>query len=111
MITLGLHGFTDIFDEKLHFSNFGKKKNQTNTGKKTMKRPVHNPLKQYIMIILHTKYDYSSLNSFTEITDKKFHYSKYGKKENWTNAGKNKHEKAGSPSHNIIHLYHPAYNI
>ena len=38
--------------------------------------------------------------SFTEIFDEKFHHSKYGKKENWTNAGKNKQEKAGSQSHN-----------
>ena len=66
---------------------------------------------KYIIINLHTKYDYSSLHSFTEIFDKKFHYSKLGKKENWTNTGKNKHEKAGSQSHNTIHHYQPAYQI
>ena len=53
-------------------------------------------MKQYIIINLHTKYDYSSLHSFTEIFDEKFHHSKYEKKENWTNTWKNKHEKAGS---------------
>ena len=42
------------------------------------------------------------LHSFTKIFDEKFHHSKYGKKENWTNAEKNKQENAGSQSHNII---------
>ena len=74
-----------------------------------MRRLVHSPMIQYIIINLHTKYDYSSLQSFTEVFDENFHYSKYGKKENWTNAGKNKHEKAGSQSHNTIHHYDPAY--
>ena len=91
---------------------------------------------KYIIIILHTKYDNSSLHSFTEIFtefqylkygkkenwtnsshslaeifDEKFHHSKYGKKENRTNTGKNKHEKAGSQSHDTIHHYQPAYQI
>ena len=42
---------------------------------------------------------------------RKIHSSKYGKKENWTNAEKNKQQKAGSQSHNTIHHYHPAYQI
>ena len=42
----------------------------------------------------------TNLHSFTEIFDEKFYHSKYGKKENWTNTGKNKQEKAGSQSHN-----------
>ena len=33
------------------------------------------------------------------------------KKENWTNTGKNKQEKAGSKSHDTIHHYQPAYQI
>ena len=48
-------------------------------------------------------------HGFTEILTKKFHYSKYGKQENWSDAGKNKHEKAGSQSHNTIHHYHLPY--
>ena len=60
-----------------------------------MRRLVHNPMIQYIIINLHTKYDYSILHSFAKIFDEKFHYSKYGQKENWTNPGKNKHEKTG----------------
>ena len=76
-----------------------------------MRRLVRNPTIQYIIINLHTKYDYSSLDSFTEIFHEKFHYSKYGKKENWTDAKKNKHEKAGSQSQNTIHYYHPVYQI
>ena len=55
-----------------------------------MRRLVRNPTIQYIIINLHTKYDYSSLHSFTEIFDKIFHHSKYGKKENRTNTVKNK---------------------
>ena len=37
-----------------------------------MRRLVCNPTIQYIIINLHTKYDYSSLHSFTEIFDKNF---------------------------------------
>ena len=76
-----------------------------------MKRLVCNPTIQYIIISLHTKYDYPSLHSLTAIFDEKFHHSKYGKKENWTNTGKDKHEKAGSQSHDTIHHYHLAYRI
>ena len=61
---------------------------------------------QYIIISLHTKYDYFSLHSFTEIFDEKFHHSKYEKKENWTNTGKNKQEKAGLQSHNTYSSLH-----
>ena len=104
------HSFTEIFDEKFHHSKYGKKENQTNTGK-NKRRLVRNPTIQYIIINLYTKYEYSSLHSFTEIFDEKFHHSKYGKKENWTNTGKNKKEKAGSQSHNKIHHYQPAYRI
>ena len=60
------------------------------------RRLVRNPTIQYIIINLHTKYDYSSLHSFTEIFDEKFPHSKYGKKENQTNTQKNKQEKACS---------------
>ena len=88
-----------------------------------MRRLVHNPTIQYIIINLHTKFDisslhsfteifdYSSLHIFTEIFDEKFHHSKYGRKENWTNTGKNKHEKAGSESHDTIHHSQFAYQI
>ena len=68
-------------------------------GRISRRRLVRNPTIQYIIINLHTKYDCSSLHSFTEIFDEKFHHSKYGKKENWTNTGKNKQEKAGLQSH------------
>ena len=105
-----LHSFTEIFDEKFH-SKYGKKENWTNTGKNKRRRLVRNPTIQYIIINLHTKYEYSSLHSFTEIFDEKFHHSKYGKKENWTNTGKNKQEKAGSQSHDTIHHYQFAYQI
>ena len=75
------------------------------------RRLVRNPTIQYIIINPHTKYEYSSLHTFAEIFDEKFHHSKYGKKENWTNTGKNKQEKAGSQSHDTIHHYQPAYQI
>ena len=80
-------------------------------GRLSRRRLARNPMIQYIIINLHTKYHYSSLHSFTEIFDEKFHHSKYGKKENWTNTGKNKQEKAGLKSHDTIHHYQPAYLI
>ena len=75
------------------------------------RRLVRNPTIQCIIINLHTKYDYSSLHSCAEIFDEKFHHSKDGKKENWTNTGKNNQEKAGSQSHDTIYHYQPAYQI
>ena len=100
-------------------------------GRISMKRLVRNPTIQYIIINLHTKYDYYTLHGFTEIFNKNFIIqsmerkkigqiqgkknekagSKYGKNENGTNAWKNKHEKAGSQSHDTIHHYQPAYQI
>ena len=80
-------------------------------GRISRKRLVRNPTIQYIIINLLTKYDYSSLHSFTEISDEKFHHSKYGKKENWTNTGKNKQEKAGLQSHNIACHHQSVYQI
>ena len=135
-------GFTEIFEENLHYFKYGKKENRTITGRKrrlrrlvynpmiqciiinlipnvttlackclqksltkdyiiqsmerkkigqiqrriSMRRLVYNTTIQYIIINLHSKYCYSSLHSFTVIFDEKFHYSKYGKNENWTNA-------------------------
>ena len=90
---------------------YGKKENQTNIRKNNQEKAGSQSHIQYIIINLHTKYDYSSLHSFTEIFDKKFHHSKYGKKENRTNTGKNKHEKASLQSHDTIHHYQPAYQI
>ena len=80
-------------------------------GRISRRRLVRNSTIQYIIINLHTKYEYSSLHSFTETFDEKFHHSKYGKKENWTNTGKNTQEKAGSQSQDKIHHYQPAYQI
>ena len=37
--------------------------------------------------------------------------SKYGKKENWTNKGKNKQEKAGLQSHNRACHHQSVYQI
>ena len=74
-----------------------------------MRKLVRNPMTHYIIIKLHTKYDYSGLHSLAEIFDEKFHHSKYGKKENRTNTGNNKQEKAGSQSHDTIHHYQHAY--
>ena len=80
-------------------------------GRISSRRLVRNPTIQYLIINPHTKYEYSSLHSFTEIFDEKFHNSKHGKKENWTNTGKNKQEKAGSQSHDTIHHYQLAHQI
>ena len=59
------------------------------TTDESMRMLVPDPTIQYIIINLLTKYDYSSLHGFTAIFDEKFQYSKYGKTENWTNAGNN----------------------
>ena len=80
-------------------------------GRISRRRLVRNPTIHYININLHTKYDYPSLHSFTEIFDEKFHHSKYGKKENWTNKGKNKQEKAGLQSHNTACHHQSVYQI
>ena len=80
-------------------------------GRITRGRLVRNPTMQYIIINLLTKYDNSSLNSFTEIFEEKFHYSKYGNKENWINTGKNKQEKASLQSHDTACQYQSIYQI
>ena len=80
-------------------------------GRISSRRLVCNPTIQYNIINLHTKYDYSSFHSLREIFDEKFLHSKYGKKENRTNTGKNKQEKAGSQSHDTIHHYQLAHQI
>ena len=46
-------------------------------GRISRRMLVRNPTIQYIIINLLTNYDYSSLHSFTEIFDEKFHHSKY----------------------------------
>ena len=83
-----LHGCGEIFDEKVHYSKYGKKEYWTNTGKNKQRRLVLNPTIQHIVINLHTKWDYSSLHGSGEIFDEKFQYSKYGKKEYWTNTSR-----------------------
>ena len=105
------HSLAEIFDEKFHHSKYGYKENWTNTGKNKRRRLVRDPTIQYTIINLYTKYDFSSLHSFTEIFDEKFHHSKYGKKENWTNTGKNKQEKAGLQSHNTACHHQSVYQI
>ena len=97
-------------DKKIHYSKYGKKIGQIQ-GRIGMRRLVYDPTIQYIIINLLTKYDYSSLHGFTAIFDEKIHFSKYEKGENWTNTGKNKHQRVGSQSHNTIPHYQPAYQI
>ena len=111
MTTLACTVSQKSLTKKFLHSKYGKKENWTYTGKNKRRRLVHNPTIHYIIINLHTKYDYSSLHSFTEIFDEKFRHSKKGKKENWTNTGKNKQEKAGLQSHDTLHHYQLAYQI
>ena len=59
-------------------------------------------------LVRNPKYDYSSLHNFTEIFDEKFHHSKYGKKENWTNTGKNKRRRLVL-SHNTAYHHQSVY--
>ena len=93
-----LHSFTEIFDEKFIIQSMERKKIGQIQGRISMRRVARNLTIQYIIVNLHTKYDYSSF-------DEKLHYSKAIKKENLTNTGKNKHEKAGSQFHDTIHHY------
>ena len=69
------------------------------------RRLALNPTVQYIIDNHHTKYDYPSLQGFTEIFDENYHYLKYGKKENRTNSGKNKQQKAGLQSQDTIYCH------
>ena len=67
-------------------------------GRISRRRLVLNPTIQQVVINPYTKYDYSSLHDYGEIFDEKLHFSKYRRKENWTNTGKNKQEKPGCQS-------------
>ena len=77
-----LHSFTVVFDDKFHYSKYGKEENWTNQEKHKHQNANSHLSIQFIIINLHTKYDNSSLHSFTEIFDDKFHYFKYELKEN-----------------------------
>ena len=107
------NGSGDIFDERVLRNYEGWTEGRTD-GRIDRCKPVYPHFfkggYKYIIVILHTKYDNSSLHSFTEIFTE-FQYLKYGKRENWTNTGNNKHEKAGSKSHETIHHYQLAYQI
>ena len=72
---------------------------------------VLNPMIKQVVINLHTKYEHSSVHSCIEIFDEKCHSSEYGWKENWTNTGKIKQEKAGSQSHDTTRHHKPGYQI
>ena len=102
-----LHRFTKMFDKMLIIQNMERKKIKQIQKRTSMRRLVRNPTIQYIIIKPHTKYDYSSLHSFTE----NFYHPNYGKKENQTNTGKDKQEKAGSQSYDTIHHHQLAYQI
>ena len=106
-----LHNFTEIFDKNFIIQSMERTKIGQIQGRVSRRRLVNNPTIQYIIINRHTRYEYSSWHSFTEIFDEKFHHSKYGQKENWTNTGKNKEEKAGSQSHDTMHRYQLAHQI
>ena len=80
-------------------------------GRISRRMLVRNPTIQYIIINLLTQYDYSRLHSFIEFFDEKFHHSKYGKKEHWTNTGKNEQEKAGLQSHDTARHHPSVYQI
>ena len=111
MTTLACTGSQKSLTKNSIIQNMERKKIGQIQGRISRSRVVCNPTIQYIIINLHTIYDYSSLHGFTEIFDEKFHHSKYGKKEKWINTGKNKLEKAGLQSHDTIHHYQPAYQI
>ena len=67
-----LHNFREIFDENFIIQSMKRKKIGQIQRRICRKKLVRNPTIQYIIINLHTKYDYSSLRSFTEIFDKNF---------------------------------------
>ena len=78
-IIINLH--TKYEYSSLQGSKYGKKENWTNTGKNKRRRLVCNPTIQHVVINLYTKYDFSSLHGCGEMSNEKFHYSKYGVSE------------------------------
>ena len=48
---------------------------------------VLNSMIKQVVINLHTKYEHFSVHGCREISDEKWHFSKYGWTENWTNTG------------------------
>ena len=80
-------------------------------GRISWRRLILNLAIQQVVINLHTKYEHSRWQGSGEIFDEKFHSSKYGRKEKWTNARKNKLEKADSQSHDTTSRHQPAYQI
>ena len=79
-------------------------------GRISWRRLILNPTIPHVVINLHTKYEHSSLHDFGEIVDENLQYTKYGRKENWTNAVKKK-EKAGSQSRNTTSCDQLVYQI
>ena len=111
MTTLACTGLRKSWTKNFIIQRMERKKIGPIYGRISIRRLVCKPMIQYIIINLHTKYDYSNLHGFTDIFDEKLHNSKYGKEENRTNTEKNKHEKADLQSHDTIHHYKPAYHI
>ena len=103
-----LHGCGEILDEKFQYSKYERKIRETKQKRISRGRLVLNLKIQQVSINLYTKYDYSSLRRCGEIFQEKFHYSKYGRKEN---TGKNKKERVGSQSHDTISRHQPAHQI
>ena len=62
-------------------------------GRISRRSLVLNPTIQQVITNLQIQYDHSSLHGCGEILDEKFQSSKNGRKENWTNTGKNKRRK------------------
>ena len=77
-------------------------------GRILIRRLVHNPTMQHIVINLHTKYNYSSLQ---KSLTKNFIIPSMERKKIGQKTGKNKQQKAGSQSHDIIYCHQSVYQI
>ena len=104
-----LNGSGDIFDEKV-LRNYGRTDGLMEGWTDVNQYTPHcfKAGYKYIIINLHTRYDYSSLHSFTEIFDKKNHYSKYGKKIERIQGRISMRRLIRNLA---IHQYQPAYQI
>ena len=101
-----LHGFTAIFMKNFIIQNMERKKIGQIQKRISMRRLIRDPTKQYIITDLLTKYVYSSLYSFTAVFYGKNSLFKIWKGRK-SDKYRNKQEKVGLQSHDIIHHYQP----
>ena len=66
-----------------------KEKKRTNTGKNNRRRPILNPTIELVIVNMYTKYEFSILNCFGDITDEKM-LQNHGRMDRRTDGHKNR---------------------